>query len=229
MLNTKELKRQVQNLIKSDNQELSIHVNEIVGIDENDELVYIENIRLARNYSLEDNDNLSLTVSGMTFRKITVQDVEERTSEDWAYEERDLWVSCVQSERTDDSLLDWWNDACEEAKSEGLLYPFDDDSDRSLIEAKYKVLPKKFKDKITEEWGTKGSLDEDLDEEVNQSSDWLTVYCGSMGSILEGYRCYANSPYKNSTEVLKDWKVCLYPELMKFLAKTIDEGKEEKV
>ena len=163
----------------------------------------------------------------MTFRKVTVRDVEQRRSEDWAEEERDIWVEMARAGRIDDDLYDWWEQACDEAEAEGLLYPFDDDSYRSLIENKYEELSKAHKDKIKEEWGIKGNPYKDIDDEVNQNSDWLTVYCGSSGGTLTMYRHCSYNHYEKCVEQLADWKVCLYPELIKFLMKTIDKLEEE--
>jgi len=224
MLNTKEIKEQVNELIKENNKDVTIHVNNIVGIDQNNELVYLESISLYR-YT----GKMGLQVEGMTFEKVTVEEVEERREESWAYEERDMWVEEVKDGSTDDGLLEWWENCCEEAKSEGLLYPFDDDSYRSLIENKYDSLTDEQQEMIKKEWGIKGNPEEDIDEEVNQNSDWLTVRIGSMGNVLNTTRYCLYSSYEHCADQLKDWRVCLYPELIEFLMNMTDQLNEDKV
>ena len=219
-MNTNQVIEQVKELLKSNNKEISIPVNTIVGIDDYDELVYIENIRLSK-----FNNKPYLDLSGGTYRKITRDNIVERRSEDWAEEERDIWAEMVRAGRTDDGLYDWWEQACDEAESEGLLYPFDDDSDRAMIENAYDEMPKSKKAIIEETWGAKGNYEEDMDEDVNLNSDWVTVYWGSTCPM--GSSGYANRP-KSVVEQVKDWKCITEPKLVKFLAKTIDELKAER-
>ena len=218
-MNTNEIIKQVQDLLASDNKDIEIPVNTIVGIDDCDELVYIENISLYKH-----SDKPSLNISGGTYRKITRNDIVERRSEDWAEEERDMWVEMVRAGRTDDGLYEWWEQACDEAESEGLLYPFDDDSDRSMIENAYNKMPKNKRTIIEETWGEKGNYEEDMDEEINLNSDWVTVYWGSTCPM--GCSGYANRP-KSVVEQVKNWKCITEPKLVKFLAETIDELREQ--
>lgn len=220
MLNTKSIIEQVKDLLKSENKEIEIPINTIVGIDDYDELVYIENIRLSK-----FNDKPYLDLSGGTYRKITRDDIVERRSEDWAEEERDIWVEMARAGRTDDGLYEWWEQACEEAEAEGLLYPFDDDSDRAMIENAYDEMPKSKKSIIEETWGAKGDYREDMDADINLDCYWVTVSWGCtcpMGSLG-----YANRP-KSVVEQVKNWKCITEPKLVKFLAKTIDELKEKE-
>ena len=225
-LNEKEIIKQVKDLLKNNNTEIKIPVNTIIGIDETNELVYLETISMYK-YS----DRPTLSVQGMTFRTLSVDEIEERRSEDWADEERDLWVQAVQTGYTDEGLTDWWESACEEAEMEGLLYPYDDDSDRDMIEETYAELPQDFKDEIEAVWGTKGTYREDVDlqEALDESrnSDWFTVYWGSSGSVISRNGHYVGSP-NTATERVAGWKVQLYPELIQFLATTIDELAKEK-
>ena len=225
-LNEKEIIKQVKDLLKNNNKEIEIPVFEIIGIDETNELVYLETISMYK-YSNEP----TLDVRGMTFRTLSVNEIEERRSEDWADEERDLWVQAVQTGYSDESLADWWKSACEEAEMEGLLYPFDDDSDRDTIEKTYAELPQDFKDEIEAVWGVKGTYREDVDLEENlrdnRESAWYTVYWGLSGSVISRNGHYVGSP-DTATERVAGWKVQLYPELIQFLATTIDELAKEK-
>lgn len=225
-LNEKEIIKQVKDLLKSNNTEIEIPIYDIIGIDETNELVYLEAISMYK-YS----DRPTLDVRGMTFRTLSVDEIEERRSEDWADEERDLWVYAVQGGYTDEGLADWWKSECEKGEMEGLLYPYDDDSYRDMIEETYAELPQDFKDKIEEAWGTKGTYrdDVDLQEALDESrdSDWYTVYCGLSGGVISRNGYYVGSP-ETATERVEGWKVQLYPELIQFLATTIDELAKEK-
>ena len=222
MLNEKEIIKQVEDLLKGEDKEAKIEVNALVGIDETNELVYIETISLAK-YT----NNVTLGVYGGTYRPISTDDIEERTGEDWAYEERDLWVQAVESDRTDEGLLEWWQECCEGAEMEGLLYPFDDNSDREEIEEAYKKLTQKQKDKIEEIWGTKGNYEDEWDTDENLQSNWYTVTWGLSGSVINRNGHYADSPETAKGRV-EEWKVNLYPELINFLAETIDELAEKE-
>ena len=207
----------VEELIKNKDFETQIPINNIVGIDETDELVYIENIHL--NGACSRGENLYLDIHGYTFRKITNDDIEERRSPEYAENERDMWVIAVQDGYTDSSLEDWWEELCDEADG---LYPYDDNSFRYELEKAYENLNKKNKEAIEEEWGIKGNPDEDTDSEVNQNSDWVTGYCGTMGSVISHNGYYVGSP-ETALERVVEWKVNLYPQLINFLAKTHDK------
>lgn len=222
MLNEKEIIEQVKDLLKGEDRDEKIEVNAIVGIDETNELVYIETISRAKYTS-----KLILSVQGGTYRPISTDDIEERTGEDWADEERDLWVQAVESGRTNEGLYEWWQECCEEAESEGLLYPFDDDSDRYMIEEAYKELEQEQKDEIEETWGTKGNYEDEWDTDENLQSDWYTIHWGLSGSVISRNGHYVGSPETAKGRV-QEWKVNLYPELINFLAETIDELAEKE-
>ena len=215
-IKTEELIEQIKKLVDTTDFSTSIPVNEIVGIDHTGELVYLETISLYKYL-----DTPTLDVRGMTFRNITVGEVEERRSEYWAEEERDIWAEACRCGYTDKGLYEWWEECCDEAEACGQLYPYDDDSYREEFEYKYKELPKDLKDKIEEVWGVKGDLDSDLSEEVNRNSDWLTVYCGSIGRCVDTGH-YVGSP-ETCTEAVEQWELNLYPELINFIAKLQDD------
>ena len=222
MLNEKEIISKVKELIESGEKGKEIEVNEIIGIDDYGEVVYLENIGLYK-YS----DKNSLDVRGMTFRTISVADIEERRSEDYAYEERDLWVESVRADRTDEGLLEWWEDCCNEADNYGQLYPFDDDIYREEFEDSYKELSDEQKKQIEEVLGVKGNYEESWDSDENEDSDWYTVYCGSSGSVIhDGRYCCGEKGNQTATDRVNEWKLQLYPKLIKFLAQTYDDLKK---
>lgn len=221
MLNEKQIIPKIKELIKNNDRENKIELNEIIGIDDYGEIVYLENIYLYK-YS----DSKSLQAQGMTFRTVSVDDIRERRDEDHAYDERDLWVECVREDRTNEGLLDWWEDCCDEADSYGQLYPFDDNSYREEFESAYKELSEKQKEQIREVLGTKGDYEEEWDSEVNENSDWYTVYCGMSGNVIsDGSYCCGEKGNQTATDRVNEWKLQLYPELIKFLAQTYDDLK----
>lgn len=113
-----------------------------------------------------------------TFSKITQGEVDERKNNP----DEEIWKECVAADRTTDGLDDWWEDACDEAEMEGLLFPFDDNSFREETHEAINNLPADKKELLEEEWGVLGE-------------DYVAVDCRSMcGRISEMRNHRISSP-----------------------------------
>lgn len=217
MINEEQILTQLITLFKKDDRDTVIPINSIVGIDEAENFVYIQQLGIIGMQPLTP----LIEVRGGTFNPLSRKLImRRRKGKDWSYE------ATVKSEDLKEDLeQDDGSISLEEyvqVTNEG-LFPFDDDSYREEFESSYKTLLEVEQQQICSILGAKGSYEESLNSKKNINSKWITVSYDSWDWVKK--RASANekySPFLSHEDRIKKWKCNLYPSLTLSLAKIED-------